>query len=361
MKILFHSPFKFLSSKIILLILGLLLMLNSGCQRDKSDPIPDVSHIEVEVAFIHFDNHIRDAWSGGLEGVKNLLEKYPEFSEIYFGGIMEIWSADEAPDSLYFRMQEFLESPFYETMSDTINLAFSNMGKIKDKLESAFRFYHYYFPERNIPSVYFFVSEFTYGNVIFEKEPGIDALGIGLDMFLHGYFDYSVLSFFNTAFAAYNMRTLDRAHLPKKTMDVIWDDILGPPPMGRTIDLMLYYAKKHHLNKLTLPYTHDSIIFEYTPEQLEWTEANEAHIYNYLIEEDLLYTTDMGRYARLVNPAPHSAGMPPEAPGRVVNWLAYKMLRAWIRNNPDKTLEDLISLTDGDEFLRQSRYRPGRY
>ncbi len=361
MKIIFHSSFNFLYSLILFTALGLLVIVNSGCQRDRSDPIPDVSHIEVEVDFIHFDELIRDAWSQGPEGVEKLLEDYPAFSEVYFGGIMEIWSFDEPLDSLYSRMLEFLESPFYVTMSDTIQLAFSNIEEVKADLASAFQFYQYYFPERNVPPVYFFVSEFTYGNVIFEKEPGVDGLGIGLDMFLHGYFDYSVLSFFNTAFSAYNMRTLDRAHLPKKTMDVIWDDILGPPPMGRTIDIMLYYAKKHHLNKLTLPYTHDSIIFEYTPEQLEWVEANEAHIYNYLIEEDLLYTTDMGRYARLVNPAPHSAGMPPEAPGRVVNWLAYKMLRAWIRNNPDRTLEDLIELTDGDEFLRQSRYRPGRY
>jgi len=356
----FKSILKYIIEFKLSVILFLFVFLTS-CQSEKQDPIPDISHIEVDVEFYNFDKMLRSAWESGLPAVESLLDGHPAFSKVYFDGIMDIWSDDEPMDSLFFRMKDFLESPFYSSISDTIGIVFSDFRSIEKELESAFRFYRYYFPDRQIPVVYYFVSEFTYSNVIFEHESGTDGLAIGLDMFLHPYFDYSMLSFFNTAFSAYNIRTLNKDHLPRKTMDVVWDDILGPPPMGRTIDIMLYYAKMHHLNKISLPFAHDSIIFDYTPEQLEWAEQNEAQIYNYLIENDLLYTTDMGKYARLVNPAPHSAGMPPEAPGRVVNWLAYKMLRAWVRNNPDKTLEDLIGLRDGHEFLLQSRYRPGRY
>lgn len=339
----------------------MLILFFASCQREQSDPIPDVSHIQVQPDFYNFDELVHRAIENGVPGLQSLIDKHPAFSEVYFGGIMEMWDDDYPLDSLYLRMRDFMESPFYTSMSDTISLVFSDFETIENELQSAFQFYRYYFPDRTLPLVYYFISEFTYSSVIFEHETGTDGLGIGLDMFLHGYFDYSLLSYFNTAFSAYNIRTLNKDHLTRKTMDVIWDDILGPPPMGRTIDIMLYHAKMHHLNKLTQPYAHDSIIFEYTPSQLRWAEDNEAQIYNYLIENKLLYTTDLGKYARLVNPAPHSAGMPPEAPGRVVNWLAYKMLRAWVRNNPNKTLNDLIELKDGHEFLMQSRYRPGRY
>ena len=342
----------------LILMAGILL---TSCKREHRDPVPDVSHIEVEVKLINFDSLVREAVMADTSELEMIFEKYPDFSNLYFEVVLEIWKQNEPLDSLYTRMRQFFESDFYRDISDTIQTAIPDFNSIREDFNQAFSYYQYYFPYRNIPPVYFFVSEFAYGNLIFAHSDGRDGLGVGLDMFLHGYFDYTVLSYFNTTFSGYNVRTFNTEHLAKKSFDAIWDDMLGPPPRGRMIDLMLYYGKKHHLNRLVLPHKPDSIIFEYTPTQLQWVEDNEAQVYNHLIENDLLYTTDMINYARLVNPSPHSPGMPPEAPGRVVNWLGYKMIRAWVRNNPDKSLDDLLSITDGHEFLMQSRYRPGRF
>ncbi len=345
-----------------LMMAGLLVsLLLASCQREYKDPIPDVSHIEIEAEFIHYDSLLRVHMEKGVEGLEELKEKYPAFSDIYFHRILEIWDPEEPLDSLYNRMDEFMSSDFYRDIQDTIHAAIPDFGPIKREYEQALHYYHYHFPHKNVPPVYLFISEFTFANIIFQDEKGGDALGIGIDMFCHGHFDYTVLSYFNTMFSAYNVRTLNADHIVKKTFDAKWDGLLGPEPRGRMIDIMLYHGKKHHLNKLVLPHAPDTVIFEYTPEQMQWVRDNEAQIYNHLIENDLLYTTDLVKYSRLVSPSPHSPGMPPEAPGQVVNWLGYQIIRAWVRNNPDKTLSDLLDKRDGHEFLMQSRYRPGRY
>ena len=344
-----------------MVMVGFLLTTLFSCRAEYKDPVPDVSDIEVDLTFVHFDELVREEFERENTNWENLMEAHPSFSHLYFHHIIDLWSPDEPIDSLNERMSDFLSSPYYEMMSDTVAAAFPDLEFYKQDMEEAFAYYHHYFPYSSFPTVYFYVSEFTYGNIIFEHDSGADGLGVGLDMFLHGFFDYSVLSAFNTVFSEYNTRTFNRDHMTKKTFDAIWDDLLGPVPRGQLIDVMLYYGKKHHLNKLVLPHTADSVIFEYTPEQLKWVNENEYNIYNHLIENDLLYSIDANSYSRLVNPAPHSPGMPPEAPGRVVNWLAYKMVRAWLANNPDKSLEDLIEMTDGHEFLMESRYRPGRY
>nr|MBS0038080.1 hypothetical protein [Saprospiraceae bacterium] len=344
-----------------IVLICMIIFTTSSCRVDYKDPIPDVSEIEVELTFIHFDEQVRKEFEKEETDWEALMEKHPSFSSLYFEHILDIWSPGEPLDSLEVRMDYFLSSPYYIMISDTVAEAFPNMDFFEDDMEQAFAFFKYYFPYKSLPVIYYFVAEFTYGNVIFEHESGADGLGVGLDMFLHGYFDYSVMSPFNTVFSGYNTRTFNRDHMAKKAFDAIWNDLLGPSPHGQLIDVMLYYGKIHHLNKLVFPHTPDTVIFEYTHEQMEWVTANEYNIYNHLVENDLLYSIDMNKFSRLVNPSPHSPGMPPEAPGRVVNWLAYKMVRAWISNNPNKTLEDLIDLTDGHEFLLQSRYRPGRY
>lgn len=345
----------------IYLSLLLLLVIYTSCQREQRDPIPDVSHIEIQTEVINYDSLVREAVFEGVDALEALMEEHPSFSLLFFEIILEIWNREEPIDSLHHRMRMFFESDFYRDISDTLRAAIPDMSLIEEDFREAFTYYQYYFPNRSTPPVYLFISEFAYGNVIFSHEEERDGLAVGLDMFLHDHFDYTVLSYFNTAFSGYNVRTFNVEHLVKKSFDAVWDDLLGPPPRGRMIDLMLYYGKKHHLNKLILPHKHDSVIFEYTPQQLEWANRNEAQIYNHLIEKDLLYTTDMVRYARLINPSPHSPGMPPEAPGRVVNWLGYKIVRAWVRNHPDRSLEEMLSITDGHEFLMQSRYRPGRF
>lgn len=333
----------------------------SGCRSEYKHPVPDVSDIEVEVTLINFDSLLAVHVEKGPEEIEKIIEKYPAFAPLYFYQILEIANPEEPLDSVHSRLSRFIESEFYRDITDTINRAYPNYENIRRDFQSSLAYYKHYFPYRSIPVIYLFISEFAYGNIIFDHGDGRDGLGIGIDMFLDGYFDYSQLAYFNTAFSAYNIRTLNEAHIVKKSFDAVWDDILGPPKGVRMIDLMLHYGKKHYLNTLVQPHKPDTILFEFSAEQLEWVESNEHQIYNHLIENELLYSTDRGQFARLVEPSPHSPGMPPEAPGQVVNWLAYKMILAWLSNNPDQSLEQLLNTTNGQEFLLQSKYRPGRY
>ena len=107
-----------------------------------------------------------------------------------------------------------------------------------------------------------------------------------------------------------------------------------------------------------LPYTQDSIIIEYTEDQLNWCDENQIQIWAYFLKEDLFYETDNNKINKLVNPAPNHPNMPPEAPGRTGNYIGWKIVEAFMQRQPDMTLSDLVAYEDEQKILEISKYKP---
>jgi len=123
---------------------------------------------------------------------------------------------------------------------------------------------------------------------------------------------------------------------------------------------MIHNGKQLYILDQLLPYAPDSIKLEYTPTQIKWIKENEYNIWAYLIEKELLYSTNMREIQKLVNPSPHSPGMPPEAPGRTANWVGWQIVKNYMKRNPTTTLSDLLALEDSQKLLDKAKYKPRR-
>ncbi len=97
--------------------------------------------------------------------------------------------------------------------------------------------------------------------------------------------------------------------------------------------------------------------FRFSKAQMDWTEENEADIWQYIVHEDLLFSKNEQQFRTFINYAPFAKGIPPEAPGRVGYYIGYRMVSEYMKNN-EIDIEDLMYLTDSREFLKQSKYKP---
>jgi hypothetical protein len=50
--------------------------------------------------------------------------------------------------------------------------------------------------------------------------------------------------------------------------------------------------------------------------------------------------------------------MPKESPGKVGAWLGWQIINAYMKENPNTTLHQLIDLKDGQKILTSSKYKP---
>jgi hypothetical protein len=141
-------------------------------------------------------------------------------------------------------------------------------------------------------------------------------------------------------------------------MEVWFNEYFQKYLSGRDLlSQIIYKGKMMYFLDKTLPEFEMKDKFRFTGEQMAWVEENEASIWEYFIEEDLLFSKKESEFRSLINYAPFARGMPKEAPGRVAYFIGYKMVSEYMKNNKID-IEELMYLTDSRSFLQNSRYKP---
>ena len=334
------------------------LLGTSACECGKGKDIPDVSAIPVQVTIKRFEQDLFKLDTLDMAtGLASLESEYPEFSDIFFEKILGSKDSRIAPEGHEEYVRGFVTHPAIRHLYDTCTVMYPDLKKLQSELEQAFRFYKYHFPLEPLSGeVVTFISEYTVGGFLY----GDNAVAIGLDFYLGENYPYVQYNPGNPNFSQYLTRTFNRDHIVMKTMKLLVDDLLGPPTGNRLVDHIVHNGKQLYILDQLLPYTPDSVKLEYSQKQVEWSVANESNIWAYFISENLLYSTDWGKFRKYVEPSPHSPGMPDDAPGRTGNWLGLQIVNAYMKKNPGTSLADLILLQDTQAILDKSKYKPAR-
>jgi len=338
----------------LLLIIGIII---EGCHRGKGKDIPDVSNIEIDLKLRRFERDLFSLDTSKMEqGMAVLESKFPEFSKLYFGVILGSPDPRIAPDGREEYVKGFISHPQVRKLYDTCTTAFQNTDALEAEFNQAFRLFKYYFPEQPTPTVTTFISEYSLATFVYGKND----LAVGLDFFLGENYPYQAYNPQNANFSKYLTRTFNKDHLVLKTLKPLVQDLLGNLPGNRLLDHMIHNGKELFILDRLLPNTPDSVKLEFTPKQVQWCKDNELEMWAHFLREDLLYSTDWGKYRKLVEYSPNSPGMPAEAPGRTANWVGWQIVKSFMSRHPETSLPELIALKDAQELLNKSKYKPAR-
>lgn len=330
--------------KRLLFLLSLTLFIAS-CDGKK---VPDVSKVQVDIQFIRFDQDV-DALkkdSVSKESLDNLNQKYPYFTELYFMNLTRIATLRDSGAQNY--IKEFLFDKDIQELHASVAKEFADIEWFKKEVIQAFKYYKYYLPNRMIPNV--LTYNFGFNNVVVALD---SAICISLDQYLGKGSKYF-------------------AHLPeyiqyRKDKPYMVGDLLRGwisaefdtgQPRNDMLDEMIYHGKTMYLLDKVLPYAQDSIIFGYTPKQMEFCNKNEFMMWSFFLDKKLLYTKDFKLVSKYCGEAPFSAGMPDDSPGRTGIWLGYKIVTAFMKNNKNITIEQLMMNNNAKQILNSSRYKP---
>lgn len=331
--------------KILLLAIGLAIYF-SACVGDGKDKyIPDISNVEVDLKVKRFEQDMFavDTNMLALKAMERLDQQYPDFfKDIYISRILPALQVPEV-FSLFVRTPEILH------VYDTIMAVHQDFPQQVEKLEEAFKFYKYHFPNRPVPEIVTYISEYSVGNFVAENQ-----VGIGLDFFMGT--DYPRYS--PHFFPYYLRRTMNKEHLVSKTMLAVADDLVGEPNGDRLLDYMINNGKKLYVLDLLMPHAPDSIRLQYTGTQVDWLNKNELQLWSHFVGEDLLYSTKYKDFRKLVDHSPNAPGMPPEAPGRTANWIGWQIVKSYMKRHPDTTPEQLLAIKDPQKLLNGAKYKP---
>jgi hypothetical protein len=276
-----------------------------------------------------------------------LRTQYGSFFKLYVEDLIAV-SGVRDPE-LHLEIQHFLNDPYIDTVYQETLAAFDDLSDIEKELSEAFSYYYYFFPEAQPYKVISFVSGFQYKNALTDS-----ALLLGLDLHLgRQYKYYPQVAYLSN----YMLPRLDRQHLVPDAIKVMVEDLL-PPYLGETsvLNAMIIAGKTQYALKAILPATADSILFSYTATQMDWANQNELAIWEYLLNENLLYSGDVNTMARLLNDGPFTTGLPQESAPRIAAFAAYKLVNRFMERYPQVSLAELFEM-NAQEIVKKAKYK----
>jgi hypothetical protein len=330
------------------------LMTIISCGSNERKDIPDVADVQVKLNVQRFEQDLFNLDTNNLQTeIQALNEKYGYFADLYFSEIMGFKPLYDSTFDYAETVKGFITYPSLIKLYDTCQTVYGDFSLVEKDLTNAFQFYKYYFPKRPIPTVTTFISE--YGVAIASVDE--TEVVIGLDMFLGS--DYQPYYYPPVQLPNYITETLDRKHITPKVMEALAREIVGVNEGTRLLDFMVHNGKALYLLDLFQPHISDDIRLGISAEQSKWLYNNEGEMWKSVFIENL-YETKLKKKGLLglVEVAPTSPGMPSESPGNAGSWVGWQIVKNYMENNPNITLEQMLQEKDAQKILRGSRYKP---
>jgi hypothetical protein len=320
------------------------------CKRQKPEAAVNIpANEKINIKVERFD---KDIFSVNIDSVgaslPSLRSKYGELFDLFNYKIANL--GDSKSPKYPEELKRFVTDYYMNQDYKEVVKVYPNLNDVEQGLSDAFTTYRSYFPKNRVPRFYAMVSGW---NVSVATTDTIVA--ISLDMYL------------GRKCAFYEKLQLDHYKRYAMQRDYILTDVLRAwggttfefkDSVNTLLANMLYQGKMMYFVKTMIPQASDSIVFGFTPAQLHWCETNQNHIWTYLVEHKLLFSTQMMIIQKLIGPAPFTSLFTNDSPGRATVWLGSRIVDAYMKNNKDVTLAQLMAENDYQKVLRKSNFKP---
>jgi hypothetical protein len=318
-----------------------------SCTPDWEENIPDVSHIEVNFEIERADRALVNAKS--REEIIGYLRKHVRLATD--GLSMDFYpSQDVFVESVWL----LAESPKIDTLQQTIEKVYGeDLGNLKKDLTSAFRFLKYYYPDFTIPKIYTVNTGF--GISIVQND---SIIVIGLDYFLGRNIQYRPVGPDRQPLPEYIARRFQPESITHQIVKLISRKYVKSSDDATLLNDMIAAGKTMYFCKHIQPYAPDSLILEYTQEQVNACFDNAGEIWGHFVEKKVFYDATRMAKTKYLQDRPFVSDISQECPGRVGYWVGWQIVDAYMLRNPQVTFQELMSDTDFQKIFQQSKYKP---
>jgi gliding motility-associated lipoprotein gldB len=231
-----------------------------------------------------------------------------------------------------------------------INKTFGDFSDQKKTIKSIYQHIKYYFPQFTPPKVVTLTSDVDYSSRVIYAD---SLLLIGVDNYLGSKHR------FYSDMEAYIAQELDKKYLPVDVALSFAEAIIPSSRNTTFLDTMIHEGKVLYLAHKFLPTVSEEDLLKYTSEKYQWTEENEAQIWRYFIENQLLYSTDRKILTRFIDMAPFSKfylELDNQSPGGVGRYIGLRIVTQYMEKHPDALQK--LGIIPTEELFKEANYKP---
>ncbi len=346
--------------KIFLLVFSTIILFS--CKGNKN--IPDVSNVKINLESKRFEQDFFAIDTNNVAAsMQQILKKYPGFTPDFVENILgldmdSLLSPLNAQDNA---VRLFIRD--YMPIKDSSDKIFKDFSKENEEIKQGLKYVKYYFPNYKLPqSVITFIGPI---NANFETSFGTqgdiltsEGLGIGLQLHLGKNFSFYKSAEGQEQYPDYLSNNFDPEHIAVNSMRNIIDDLYPDRSRGKAlIEQMIEKGKRLFLLTKFLPYTPEYRCICYTEKQLKDSYTNEAVIWDFFLNNELLNNAEQNIVKNYVGESPKTQEFGEDSPGNLGSFTGLQIVKKFMEKFPETKLTDLMNM-EAREILENSKYKP---
>jgi hypothetical protein len=340
----------------VLIVLAALAF--TSCENNPVKKV-DISNDEVQITTSRFDRELFAAdFQNPLAARQQLYQKYGSWFCDYMEVILS--AAPCSPDSNFLSLKNFVEFPDMRALQQEIEKRHpqSAIDEYNADFQKALSYHHHYFPEEPTPHIVYMNSGFNFSAYSTDS-----VISVGLDFFL-GPEDSIMQLLPADLFPVYMRKDMDPKYLVVNAMkDFCWskaNKYLSNEPDKELLEIIVHQGKVLYMCDAFLPFTEDSLKMNWSTKEIEWAEAHEWNVWKELANDKVLFGKELNENKKWIDfgPFTNAANIPNESPSQLGIWIGWQMVRAYMKDNPEVTLSQLLAEQNAQKILKS--YKPSK-
>ena len=183
-------------------------------------------------------------------------------------------------------------------------------------------------------------------------------VAIGLQSFLGANYAAYQLPTVREVYPTYQTKKFSPDYISTAVTKNIVEEIFPYKSAGRPlIEQMVEKGKRLYLLHAFLPHLPDSVKLGYTPNQISECNKNEAFIYTFFVQNNLLFEREASIIVPFITDGPKTQELSETAPGNIGSFVGFKIVTKWMKKNSKRTLNELMK-TPATIIFNEANYKP---
>lgn len=326
--------------------LAALLMLFS-CRTGEQEEcafIPDTSTITLQLTYQSLEDSLPSISSKA--DLVRFMQAHPGARDLFFN------RGTYPDDSIFINtLYRRFSNPYLDSLLLETHRVFGNGAQLHKEFEAAYTNLKYYYPDAMVPRVESLIS------------------GLETDLFVTDSTVYVGLDYFLGSGAKYRPNNMYAYMLRRYTPQFIVPSVMlltgvesrfnESDPDDRTVLAeMIAYGKAFYFAKRMLPCVADSLLMGYSAKELQGSLEFENLIWSRLVQDEVLFSTSHLVKQKFLAERPKTIEVGEECPGRIAQWIGWRIVEKYMLEHPDVTLPQLMASRDAQKIFRESGYKP---
>lgn len=315
-----------------------ILILFMSCSKQECEDSPSIDLVDVKI------NRLENGFDK-LKSKKEIAIFLNQNIELKNSFLMGTQYPDSFIVDYLYRVNN---SPAVDTLHKESNTAYGDFSMWTNQFSQSFSLLKHYYPNEKVREINTFIPGLSRDLFVDDS-----SVFVGVDYFLGS----------KATFRPQNYQYILKRYRPESIVPMAMMFISGKynesDVLSNTLlSEMIYYGKSYYFTKQMLPCVQDSLIIGYDQEEFDGSEKHMDRIWAYFVEGELLYITQEREKQRYVGERPNVTEIGNKCPGRIGQFVGWKIVKAYMDNNPEVTLPQLMAEKDAKKIFEKSKFKP---